>query len=817
MAGGLGSFPAMSKRYVDIALNSPVRRLFTYEVSEEMRLRPGQRVRVPLRREVVLGMVVRLHGETPAFRTRPVHSVVDDEPVVTDDLMELANWIHRFYFCSMGQILQTMLPSGTNFLGEKRLQVEPGKSELLADLEPMLQQLREQPQSLKEARARWREGRDRARLDHLLKEGWIRVVEDPAGPGRAVLQKGLEWSSSANDETIQGLLQSGSASKWKRVLERLWRDQLLPATYTELMESEEITRYSLDRISEEPVVEIVELEAEPSTGAPDSPNRKSPHSLRGEQVEAGNTLCDALNEPSFQSFLLHGVTGSGKTEVYIHALSHALDRGMGGMVLVPEIALTPQTVFRFRSVFGNRVAVLHSRMTDRERLNEWTRLRNGEALIAIGPRSAVFAPVRALGLIIVDEEHDSSYKQMDPAPRYHARDVAIMRAWQQQAVVVLGSATPALGSYHAALRGKHTLLELKERPFGRLPEVRVLDLKQYRNAMRGPLTVELAEAMERALADGEQVMLLYNRRGFASYLICTDCGHIPQSPGTSVSLTFHREKNLLRCHYTGYSRPRDRVCESCGGTQLTPMGSGTQQIEEEVAGLFPEKKILRMDRDTTSGRHAHQRLYDTFLKGDADILIGTQLIAKGLDFPNVTVVGVLSAETELAFPSWRAGERMYQLLSQVAGRAGRAERAGTVYVQTWKPDHRSIQFARLHDYTGFAKAELAERKALAYPPWSRVVVFHLKDADEQATMQAASAMARAARSETREGAVLGPSPSVIEQVHGRWNWEVTLKLHPARDGEEIEKILTAIVDRYDTERGAGLARVQVQIDVDAIE
>ncbi|MGM0506033.1 MAG: replication restart helicase PriA, partial [Bacteroidota bacterium] len=421
------------------------------------------------------------------------------------------------------------------------------------------------------------------------------------------------------------------------------------------------------------------------------------------------------------------------------------------------------------------------------------------------------------GLIIVDEEHDGSYKQIDPAPRYHARDVAIMRAWQTGGVVLLGSATPALGSYHAALRGKHTLLELPDRPFGEMPEVRVLDLKQYRSAMRGPLTVELAEAIERALEEGEQVILLYNRRGFASYLICTDCGHIPQSPGSSVSLTYHRKQELLRCHYTGYSRPRDRVCESCGSSNLIPMGSGTQQIEEEIARLFPNRTLLRMDRDTTSGRHAHQKLYEQFLRGDADILIGTQLVAKGLDFPNVTVVGVLQAETELAFPSWRAGERMFQLLSQVAGRAGRAKKPGTVYVQTWKPDHRSVRFAERHDYKGFASAELSEREALAYPPWSRMVVFHIRDQEERLAQGVAASVARTARTETREGAVLGPSPSVIEQVNGRWNWEVTLKLHPARDDRAIEEVLTSIMERYEREKPEGAGRVQIQIDVDAIE
>lgn len=817
MAGGLGNFPGMSERYADIALNSPVRRLFTYRVPDGMDPTTGQRIRVPLRREVVLGIVVHLHDRTPSFRTRPIHSLVDDEPVVNPGQMELAIWIHRFYFCSMGQILQTILPSGLNLLGEKRIHTEPRQESPSKDLNEIIELLSEREYTLKEARSRWREGTDRKRLNRLLREGWASVVEDPAGPGPPPIQKGLSWSDRASDGSIVSLVRQGRTAKWKEVLKQLWDEKKLPDTYSHLLELDGITRYSLDRLAEEELVDVVEIDPAVSTDAALETPVKDPHTLRGAQVEAGKAVCEALDQDSFQSFLLHGVTGSGKTEVYIHALEHALGQDRGGIVLVPEIALTPQTVFRFRSVFGSKVAVLHSRMSDRERLDAWNALRDGRARIAIGPRSAIFAPVHNLGLIIVDEEHDGSYKQIDPAPRYHARDVAIMRAWQEGGVALLGSATPALGSYHAALRGKHRLLELPDRPFGEMPEVRVLDLKQYRSAMRGPLTVELAKAMERALEDGEQVILLYNRRGFASYLICTDCGHIPQSPGSSVSLTYHSQRELLRCHYTGYSRPRDRQCESCGGPNLIPMGSGTQQIEEEIAALFPDRTLLRMDRDTTSGRHAHQRLYEQFLNGEAQILIGTQLVAKGLDFPNVTVVGVLHAETELAFPSWRAGERMFQLLSQVAGRAGRARKPGTVYVQTWKPEHRSIQCAKRHDYKGFATAELAERQALAYPPWSRMVVFHIRDQEEQMAQEAAACVAQSARAETRDGAVLGPSPSVIEQVNGRWNWEVTLKLHPARDDREIEAILTTIMERYGKTKPEGAGRVQIQVDVDAIE
>ncbi|MEX2601475.1 MAG: primosomal protein N', partial [Balneolaceae bacterium] len=434
-----------------------------------------------------------------------------------------------------------------------------------------------------------------------------------------------------------------------------------------------------------------------------------------------------------------------------------------------------------------------------------------------GPRSAVFAPVKDLGLIVVDEEHDASYKQFDPAPRYHARDVAIMRAHMEKAVVVMGSATPSMISLQGVKVKKHTLLQLPGRPAGELPEVKVFDLKHYRSAMRGPLTVGLFEAIEQALKKKEQIILLYNRRGFASYLQCEECGHIPQSPDCSVSLTYHKKKNMLLCHYSGYARKADTRCENCGSEEVVAKGSGTQQVEESIAELFPDARLLRMDRDTTSGKYAHREIYEQFLEGGADILIGTQLVSKGLDFPNVTVVGVLSAETELAFPSFRSGERMYQLLSQVAGRAGRGTKAGFVYVQTWKPEHRAILHARQHDFWSFAKEELSDREMLTYPPFSRMIVFHFKGSSWARTQMVAEAFCNAMRVETSEFAVLGPTPSVIEWMHGLYQWEAHFKIKPEHNAGAIERLLNRIFTRYEKEKPKGAGSVRITVDVDAIE
>src|SRR5699024_10159127 len=393
--------------------------------------------------------------------------------------------------------------------------------------------------------------------------------------------------------------------------------------------------------------------------------------------------------------------------------------------------------------------------------------------IAIGARSAVFAPVQNLGLVIVDEEHDASYKQKDPAPRYHGRDMAIMRAHMNGAVALMGSATPSMSSLQGARTGKSTLLTLNKRPFGAsLPEVEVLDLKQYRSAMRGPLAVPVFNAIEEAVGRGEQAILLYNRRGFSSYLQCRHCGHIPECPNCSVSLTYHKAKRQLRCHYCGYSVRRPGECRECGHEAVAPQGSGTQRLEEQISELFTDARSLRMDYDTTSGKTAHADILNAFGRKEADILIGTQIVGKGLDFPDVTVVGVIDADTELAFPSFRSGERMYQLLSQVAGRSGRAGKEGKVFFQTWQPDHPAILTAREHRYDDFARQELEQRKMLHYPPYSRIIRFDFKGKRDGRVRSVALAFTESLAEVLGDfQAVLGPSPAPIARMKNYYRWE----------------------------------------------
>ena len=808
----------MAKKYVDIAFPTAVRSLFTYHTGKDEMIRPGMRVWVPLRSEYAIGMVVQIHEKKPEFETRPIEQVLDDEPIMDKTMLQLTEWIHRFYYCSWGEAIQAALPVGLNFASEKKIRVKKGFKGDLTDKErELLDEAESGDLTLKEAEKRWRDGSDKKVLKKALKMGWLQVWEYPRQ--KVDYKKVKNWILAKGTDpqaVLSKLSESEREKKWVQAFEKLVRMDL-PITNQDLLQDKLFTPYTLNRIEKEGWIESVFLKAEPEIthGGVYKPDLIK--TLIGKQQDAFEQIKKPLDGKKFESFLLFGVTGSGKTEVYIHALKHALEQGRGGLVLVPEIALTPQTVQRFYQIFGDQIAVLHSRLSDRERFEAWQSLKSGEKRIAIGPRSAVFAPVRNPGIIVVDEEHDGSYKQFDPSPRYHARDVAVMRAHMESAVVILGSATPGMVSVKAVQEKKHTMLQLPLRPTGTMPQVEILNLIEYKHAMKGPLTAELFLEIEQALKRKEQIILLYNRRGYASFLQCEECGHIPQSPESSTSLTYHKKKNILLDHYSGYSRRADRICELCGSEKMNSKGSGTQQVEEEMSGLFPEARLLRMDRDTTSGKFGHQKIYEQFLNGEADILIGTQLVAKGLDFPNVTVVGVINADTELAFPSFRAGERMYQLLSQVAGRAGRAEKPGVVYVQTWKQDHPSIAFAKTHDFKAFARQELANREMLLFPPFSRMVMFHFKSPSWSKVQMVADRFCDAMRMVTGDDVVMGPSPSVIEWMNGQYQWEANIKLSRKYNAHTVEHLLDSIFKKYDAIKPKGSSAVRINVDVDAIE
>ncbi len=820
--------------YADIAFPTAVRRCFTYRIPgsaageqlSEMPVRPGMRVWVPLKNQMAIGMVVRIHENKPGFETRNIVRVLDSEPVLSNELIRLSDWVHRFYYSSHGEAIQAALPAGMNFIADPYIRMTGKSNNIPArGLERevydfLLEQPPETDISLSEVSNKWQKKGERA-LDRLVRRGLIEVWQIPRVRMQPQTVTMWDWRDDVQAELEAKGIDAASGGttpkkpKWIKGLNVL-AELPLPATRKQILDHPEITSNVWNRIREAGLLTSREVPADQiRSSLPYEPDDISV--LNSEQKKIFGPVLEAISGRTFKRFLLYGITGSGKTEIYIHALKETLRLGRSGLILVPEIALTPQTVRRFHLVFGDQIAVLHSRLSERERYDAWTSLQKGEKKVAIGARSAVFAPLKDPGLIIIDEEHDPSYKQEDPAPRYHARETAIMRAWFNDAVILTGSATPSLPSLRASAAGKCTMLRLDNRhALAELPEVRILDLKQYRSAMRGPLAVPLFLAVEEALGKKEQVILLHNRRGFSTFIQCEDCGEIVGCPHCSVSLTYHKVKRHLRCHYCGYSRLMPDRCPACDSESIGELGMGTQKVEDELIELFPNARISRMDQDTTSGKDAHDRILQQFARGEADILMGTQIVAKGLDFPNVTVVGVINSDTELAFPSYRSSERMYQLLSQVAGRSGRGSKPGKVFLQTLMPDHVALQYAQKHDFPGFARQEMKSRKKLLYPPYSRLVKIYFKSADPQLVADVADVFTGIVSRMLPAERVMGPSPSTIERMKKTFSWESHLKLQPDKGGSYIERLFDTAFAQYEEEKPPSAGKVRITINVDTM-
>lgn len=809
-------------QYADIVFPTAVRHPFTYALPDKVYsdARVGKRVWVPLQKHKAIGLIVGIHQKEPDFNTRPVEKILDTEPVLSEELLKLTNWIYRFYYCGWGEAIQAALPMGLNFYAEKYLKasdeqipahLSDSEKEIINDIR------KEESYQLKEAQKRWND----KIINKLVGQKVLEIWEEPVMKMDPKTENLWSWTDENAPEKAKNLIsehkENDKLYKWIRAL-KLLTELELPEFQSDLTHHELLEYYTLNRIADEGLIKSEEVESTNlSLKLEYDPSQLK--TLNDEQEVAFEEIKESLFREEFSSFLLYGITGSGKTEVYIHALKKVLERGKGGLILVPEIGLTPQIVRRFYMIFGDDIAVLHSRLTNRERYDAWRALQKGEKRIAIGARSAVFAPIRNLGLVIIDEEHDASYKQEDPAPRYHGRDVAIMRAHLNDATVVMGSATPSMVSLFGARKGKSKFLSLTKRPFeAKLPEVNVLDLKQYISAMRGPIAVPLFSAIKEALERDEQAILLYNRRGFSSYLQCENCGKVPECPNCSVSLTFHKSKKQLRCHYCGYSERQPRQCKECDHDSVRPRGSGTQQLEEQISELYHDAKILRMDFDTTSGKDAHANILKAFGRKEADILVGTQIVGKGLDFPDVTVVGVINADTELAFPSFRSGERMYQLLSQVAGRSGRAGKEGVVYFQTWQPGHPAIQTAKTHNYKAFARQELSYRKMLDYPPYSRIIRFIFKGKRDWRVQKVAMVFTESlVETLGNSEPVLGPSPAAIIKMQNYFRWESFIKVDPTNGANAIERLIDKTFERYDQRKPDGASSVRINVNVDALE
>ena len=722
-----------------VTLEFALRREFDYLIPPELtgQVEVGSRVQVPLGARKVMGCVTAVAEESGQTRLRPILKIIGAQTLVTPKILKLARWLGEYYCCPPEIALKSVLPEAV------RHEQAGWRERLFVRALPLTGEAPKLPRRQQEVWALIQQRRELP-LQELLE-----LAETTAGTVRRLEDKGLVAISTQISE------------RDPYAHENILPTQPLPLNPAQAKALAAITAV-MDRVVD--------------AGTP-ATNRAA--------ATPGNS--PTATRPPSRTFLLHGVTGSGKTEVYLQAIAHALEQGKGAIVLVPEISLTPQTVERFKARFSSGplqtlVAVLHSHLSSGERHDEWHKIRQGRARIVIGARSAIFAPVEPLGLIIVDEEHEHTYKQ-EEAPRYHARDVAIVRGEMEGATVVLGSATPSMESFYNCGKGKYMLLELLERADDKkMPLVRVVDMRQTLRGGKGTpvFSPQLKEAITQRLERKEQVILFLNRRGYSTSLQCPRCGYVAGCPNCSVSLTFHRQEQKLCCHTCGHTEPVPAVCptDHCRNPEIRYAGLGTQKVEETLRKLFPQARTVRMDSDALKRKEDYRRILGDFRTGKIDILLGTQMIAKGLHFPNVTLVGIIYADLALHQPDFRAGERTFQLLTQVAGRAGRGDIEGEVFVQAFTPFHPAIQFARRHDFAGFYEQELGFREQLKYPPFSRVALLTLKGRNEEKVKFSAEHLKRELDKllpAFEEMILAGPAPAPLLRAETFYRYQIMLR------------------------------------------
>ncbi|PCL94483.1 primosomal protein N' [Paenibacillus lautus] len=835
----------MARVIVDVP-SKDTDRPFDYLIPEELRpwVEVGSRVGVPFGHRTLQGFVVSLHPrpEMDTAKMKPIQEVLDVMPPLSPELIELGEWMKERYACRYISALQSMLPTALKGKAERYISLgEPdaGLSDESGGLFALL------PESeLEQEIIRFVGQRGEVSLHQLT-----RAFPDAAATVKALIGRGrlsefqqikdklqkktmkaVELAVSSEEAHVALASFPAKAQRQKEVLQYIVEmEDFLPISQKDLLQTLGVTAGTVKALADKGLItlEDVEVFRDPYRGRHFTPS--APLALTPEQQAVYRSIVRKLDERKHGAFLLHGVTGSGKTEIYLQTIQRCMDQERQAIVLVPEISLTPQMVERFKARFGDRVAVMHSRLSDGERYDEWRKIREGRASVVVGARSAVFAPFDRLGLIIMDEEHESSYKQ-EETPKYHARDVAIHRASLTGAAVILGSATPSLESYHAARSQAQDdfaphLLEMPSRALGnQLPAVQVVDMREeLREGNRSMFSRSLHAAISARLERGEQTVLLLNRRGYSTFVMCRSCGYVAGCPECDISLTYHQKSNNLRCHYCGYAAQAPEVCPDCGSEHIRYFGTGTQRVEEELAKLFPGIRVIRMDVDTTTEKGSHEKLLKQFRDKKGDVLLGTQMVAKGLDFPDVTLVGVITADSALNLPDFRAAEKTFQLLTQVAGRAGRHQLPGEVVIQSYTPEHYSIIHASSHDYLSFVKDELKHRKALHYPPYCRLILVTLSHEQLPLLVRLAENFAAAIKSESdRRGwfgsldrfdasalDILGPVASPIPRLKNRYRFQCMIKWRGTMDAVSLVR---SVAEKLQDSARDG--KLQISIDVD---
>ena len=812
--------------FCDVALPVPIDMVFTYRVPAEATPVVGGRVLVPFRQQRLTGIVVELHDRKPSLAIKPLINVLDIAPVIDEQLLRLGRWIADYYLAPLGEVFRTMLPLNAEFKRAIAYRIAAqGRMALhLAGMSGSSARSRRTPEEQaaefrvldyfaaqevapgESAQVREESLRSATRVSKSILSGMVRKkwlmredvsdVRDATRTIKIAFLKSAEGKLNDNQKTIVETLAASGGRISVEVLQAL-----------------HVPRTTLATLIKRGLIEIIE---EPATFAV---SRSKPRPSRLEfdfnaaQRAALNCLRETVETRKFSGILLHGVTGSGKTAVYLAGMRAVLEAGRSAILLVPEIGLTPAIAADLHQTFGEEVAILHSALSDKERAQQWHRIKSGEARVVVGTRSAVFAPVPDLALIIVDEEHDSSYKQ-EETPRYHARDVAVVRAKMANAVVLLGSATPSLESYFNAKRNKYALIALPDRVERRpLPEVEIIDMRQefqetgHEQVISRKLAAEIKDRLDRK----EQVMVLLNRRGYSPVVLCRTCGKKLECQNCAIALTHHKREHKMICHYCGYTAPVPKACVHCGSEYVYFIGTGSEKLEELLHGMFPQARIARLDRDTVRGHEDFERTLNALNQGELDILVGTQMIAKGHDIHGVTLVGVVGADAALGMPDFRAAERTFQLLTQVAGRAGRGQSPGKVILQTYFQDHYAVQYAAQHDFAGFYEKELRFRSWMHYPPYAALANVLVRSDKLDEALQWSGTLGKWFEQTRHEGVrVLGPATAPIMRLKRDYRYHFVLK-SPSR--EKLNATLRAML-AYAAQHK--IPRTQVIVDVDAI-
>ena len=760
--------------YCDAAVPIPLDTLFIYRVPPPLgdRVRVGCRVVVPFGHRALTGVVLRMHSDDPGIAVRPVKKLLDEVPALTPELIELGHWIATYYSAPIGQVLKSMLPLGAEVRATKVVSItHAGRRELDAVMIPsgihheILSSLIGRPLTF--AYLSTKHGGVAAPIRQLHQRGLVSIERVLRASDPTMKRNALLLVESGDADTAPP--KPTAAEKWLlNYLDRNPGRHDVRALAVERRDAVTTAR----RLSKGGAVRLEAV-------LPQSKVKevKARFELTEHQGIALEALGKAIQATRFETFLLHGVTGSGKTEVYLRAIEQVLDRGRSALFMVPEIGLTPALASQFFGRFGDRTAVLHSGLSATQRSDQWRRIRSGTAHVVLGTRSAVFAPLRELGLVIVDEEHDSSYKQSD-SPRYNGRDVAIVRARSANATVVVGSATPGLETRRNAETGKFTLLRMPKRIFERpLPTVQRIDMRrEFAETGRSLLfSRALVKGVQECLAREEQAVILLNRRGYSTYVVCRSCGERVECGNCSVTLTYHKRSKHLLCHYCDFSRSVPKRCDSCGREYLHFHGSGSEKVEDELKRNFPDARIARLDRDTVKGRDSFENILGSFREGDCNLLVGTQMIAKGHDIPNVTLVCVVDADVGLGRPDFRAAERTFQLLTQVAGRAGRGEKPGRVLIQTMNPDHYAVALAAEQDYDAFYRRELMFRKALWYPPFTAMASIVVRSRKLAEALELSTALDKHLRPPPQGLRLMGPASAPMVKLRTEYRFQFLVK------------------------------------------